>query len=221
MSANSKGILYKILNNPVYLGLAVYKGQSFPGEHKAIIDTDRWERVQAHLKKGQALAKGAKAERMTRAPTLLRGLLFSEQGRAFTPSYTIKGQKHYRYYVNTDAIKQGASGCEVRRMPAGELEMTVSEQVRGILKSPEVVAEAVRAVRQQRPEIEEAVAIQSLTAIDKVWEMLFPAEQSQVVRTLIERITIRLDGLEMQWRDQGLADLLALQQPLARWKEAA
>jgi len=82
-------------------------------------------------------------------------------------------------------------------MPAGELEMTVSEQVRGILKSPEVVAEAVRAVRQQRPEIEEAEAIQSLTAIDTVWEMLFPAEQSQVVRTLIERITIRLDGLEM------------------------
>jgi len=193
----SKGLLYKMLNNPVYLGLAVYKGQSFPGEHEAIIDTDRWERVQAHLKKGQALAKGAKAERLTRAPTLLRGLLFSEQGRAFTPSYTIKGQKHYRYYVNTDAIKQGASGCEVRRMPAGELEMTVSEQVRGILKSPELVAEAVRAVRQQRPEIEEAEAIQSLTAIDTVWEMLFPAEQSQVVRTLIERITIRLDGLEM------------------------
>ena len=51
--------------------------------------------------------------------------------------------------------------------------------------------------------------------------MHFPAEQSQVVRTLIERITIRLDGLEMKWRDQGLADLLALQQPLARWKEAA
>lgn len=217
----NKGILYKMLNNPVYLGLAVYKGQQFPGEHEGIIDPETWDRVQAHLKKGEALAKGAKADRMARAPTLLRGLLFSEQGRAFTPSYTIKGQKHYRYYVNTDAIKQGASGCEVRRMPAGELEMTVSEQVRGILKSPEVVAEAVRALRLQRPDIQEAEAIQRLTSIDRVWEMLFPAEQAQVVRTLIERITIRLDGLEMQWKDQGLAELLALQQPLARWEEAA
>ena len=33
-----KGMLYKLLNNPVYIGVAVHKGVSYPGEHVGIID---------------------------------------------------------------------------------------------------------------------------------------------------------------------------------------
>ena len=33
-----KGMLYKMLNNPVYVGVAVHKGVSYPGEHVGIID---------------------------------------------------------------------------------------------------------------------------------------------------------------------------------------
>ena len=216
-----KGYLYKLLNNPVYLGLAAHKGQLYPGEHAALIEQATWDQVQAHLKSGRELAKGATADRPSRTPTLLRGLLFSEEGRAFTPSYTCRGQRHYRYYVNTASIKLGRIGCEVQRVPAGEIELTVTEQVRHLLASPEVIAEAVRAVRQQRPEIEEAGAIQILTSINAVWEVLFPAEQASIIRTLIERITIRVDGLRMEWRDQGLVQLLAQHLPHRSVQEAA
>jgi site-specific DNA recombinase len=44
-----KGILYKLLNNPVYIGEAVHKGVSYPGEHTAIIDRKVWDRVQAQF----------------------------------------------------------------------------------------------------------------------------------------------------------------------------
>jgi len=84
-----------------------------------------------------------------------------------------------------------------------------------------VIAEAVRAVRQQRPEIEEAEAIQILTSIDAVWEVLFPAEQASIIRTLIERITIRVDGLQIAWRDQGVAQLLTTQVKPKPVQEAA
>lgn len=50
-------------------------------------------------------------------------------------------------------------------------------------------------------DIDEAQAIQLLTLIDTVWETLFPAEQASVIRTLIERITISSDGLELEWKD--------------------
>jgi hypothetical protein len=50
-----------------------------------------------------------------------------------------------------------------------------------------------------------------LTSIDAVWEVLFPAEQASIIRTLIERITIRVDGLQIAWRDQGVAQLLSTQ----------
>jgi hypothetical protein len=57
-------------------------------------------------------------------------------------------------------------------------------------------------------DIDEAQAIQLLTLIDTVWETLFPAEQASVIRTLIERITISSDGLELEWKDRGVARLL-------------
>ena len=40
-----KGYLYRVLNNRVYLGEAVHKGMSYPGEHEAIIDSALWNAV--------------------------------------------------------------------------------------------------------------------------------------------------------------------------------
>ena len=44
-----KGFLYKLFNNRVYIGEAVHKGSSYPGEHEAIIDRDIWDKVHAIL----------------------------------------------------------------------------------------------------------------------------------------------------------------------------
>ena len=44
-----KGRIYKILNNRVYVGEAVHKGQSFPGEHQAIVLRALWDRAHAML----------------------------------------------------------------------------------------------------------------------------------------------------------------------------
>ena len=44
-----KGCLYKLLNNRIYIGEAVHKGQSYPGEHEAIIERALWDKVHAIL----------------------------------------------------------------------------------------------------------------------------------------------------------------------------
>ena len=203
-----KGLIYKVFNNPVYLGIAAYKGQHFPGEHQAIVSQSLWDQVHAHLHSGRPLEKASRAPRESKAPSLLRGLLFSDQGRAFTPGYTNKGPKYYRYYINTDAIKLGKDSCEVQRLPAGEIEAVVMEQVRHLLRAPEVLAHAVREVSAQRPQISEAQAIQALQDVAAVWDELFPAEQARILQTLIERITVRRDGITIAWQTAGMTKLL-------------
>ena len=174
----TKGYVYKVFKNPVYIGMAAYKGQQYPGEHSAIIDQEVWDTVQELLKAGDKHVKGGCGMRETKAQSMLRGLIFSPEGRAFTPGWTSKGPKQYRYYINTDAIKLGKQACEVRRVPAGEIEGVVVEQLRGVVRAPEILASAVREVTLSRPDISEADAIQTLQSIDQVWDNLFPAEQA-------------------------------------------
>jgi hypothetical protein len=61
-----KGILYKMLNNPVYIGVAVHKGVSYPGEHVGIIDRKIWDKVQARFQ--ESPRKRAAATRAQRRP---------------------------------------------------------------------------------------------------------------------------------------------------------
>jgi hypothetical protein len=66
----------------------------------------------------------------------------------------------------------------------------------------------VREVRTKRPDTEEAQAIEALQSIEQVWDQLFSAEQSQIARTLIERITVAPNGISIKWRGEGLNKLL-------------
>jgi DNA invertase Pin-like site-specific DNA recombinase len=213
---------YYIFNNPLYIGLVAYKGQNYPGQHEAIVTQDAWDRVQEHIKTGCLANKGAHAVRFSKAPSLLRGLLFSEQGRAFTPGYTCKGAKHYRYYVNTAAIKIGSHACEIRRLPAGEIEAAVLDQIKQVLRTPEILARTVREAKAMEDGVGEPETIQALRSIEEVWEELFPAEQSKIAHTLIERIIVRQDGVTINWRAGGFDALLRSALPAPEMmKEAA
>ena len=39
-----EGYLYRLLNNPIYVGEAVHKGM-YPGKHKAIVSRALWNKV--------------------------------------------------------------------------------------------------------------------------------------------------------------------------------
>jgi DNA invertase Pin-like site-specific DNA recombinase len=60
-----KGSIYKILANRVYLGEAVHKGVSHPGEHEAIVERDVWDKVHDILD-GNARRRGNSAGRRHR-----------------------------------------------------------------------------------------------------------------------------------------------------------
>ena len=199
-----KKYLYRLLSNRAYLGEAVHKGDSYPGEHDAIIDHDIWDKVHAILKESPR-----KRAARTRAdtPALLKGLLYGPDGAAFSPTHTRKGGKLYRYYVSQTILKHGAGTCEIGRVPAGEIEAAVVNQLRTVFRQPEIVAGTWKAARAQDGEVTEGDARVALQQLDPLWDELFPAEQARIAALLIERIDIGVDGLDVRLRLDGLTGL--------------
>jgi DNA invertase Pin-like site-specific DNA recombinase len=211
----TKSALYRILTNRIYLGEAVHKGTAYPGEHTAIVDRRTWDRVQAILAENRR-TRGNRTRAQT--PALLRGLIFAPTGHAMTPSHARKNGRLYRYYVSTEAIKNGYGECSLRSVPAGEVEEVVTKQVRALLRSPEIIAQTWAAVRREREtEISERDVIEALGEFEPLWDELFPAEQARIVRLLVERVDLSLEGIDVRLRAEGLR---ALAEEL-RLKEAA
>jgi site-specific DNA recombinase len=199
-----KSAIYKILSNRIYLGEAVHKGTSHPGEHQAIVDRATWDKVHAILAENTvARANGTRAQ----TPALLRGLIFAPGGHAMTPSHSRKNGRLYRYYVSTDAIRQGYSECPVRSVPAAEVEEAVVAQVRHLLRSPEIIARtwAAACTDVQMPARD---VVQTVTDFAPLWEELFPAEQARIVRLLVERVDLAPCGMQVRLRAEGLQTLV-------------
>jgi hypothetical protein len=83
-----KKFIYRMLNNRVYMGDAVHKGTSYPGEHAAIIDRETWDKVHAILTESpRKRASNTRAD----TPALLKGLFYGPDGTAFSPTHIPKG----------------------------------------------------------------------------------------------------------------------------------
>lgn len=199
-----KKYLYRMLSNRAYIGEAVHKGDSYPGEHDAIIDQETWNKVHAILTESPR-----KRAARTRAdtPALLKGLLYGPDGAAFSPTHTRKGGRLYRYYVSQTVLKHGAGSCPVGRVPAGEIEAAVIDQLRAVFRQPEIVAGTWKAARTQDGDVTEADARAALQRLDPLWDELFPAEQARIVALLVERVEIGTEGLNVRLRMDGLAGL--------------
>lgn len=202
-----KGVLYKLLHNRVYIGEAVHKGTSYPGEHEPIIDRALWDQVHSILKVSPRKRAGyARAQ----SPALLRGLLFGSDGAAMSPTANRKaGGKLYRYYYSQTAMKRGAGGdCPARMVPAGEIERIVLEQIRNLIRTPEIIVQAWRAARKLGQEISESEVRSALTEFEELWNELFPREQARIVELLVQRVDLHADRVDITLKIEGLTSLL-------------
>ncbi len=201
----TKGFLYRLLNNRAYIGEAVHKGNSYPGEHEAIIDQRTWDKGSCHPdgKPTDACRPHTRAE----TPALLKGLLFGPDGAAFSPTHTRKGGKLYRYYISQSVLRHGAGACPIARVPANEIEATVVDQLRVVFRQPEIITGTAKAARQQELDVTTNDVREALQQLDPLWDELFPAEQARIIQLLVERIDITTGGLDLKLRAEGLPGL--------------
>jgi site-specific DNA recombinase len=147
--AFTKNRLYNLLTNMVYIGKVEYGGQVYEGEHAAIVDPDIWQRVQDRLRFN---SKTGGRQIRNKYGAVLKGILrcaSCEAGMVHT--YTQKApNKLYRYYVCVNAHQKGYNQCPTRSVSAPVIEQAVVDQIRGIAANPDVVAEVVRQLDDQR-----------------------------------------------------------------------
>ena len=94
-----------------------------------------------------------------------------------------------------------------------KVEGLVRGQVRRLLASPELVARTITAVRREGEAedatLEEGEVIEALGALEPVWDELYPAEQTRILRLLIERIDVAPDGISVTLHAAGIRSLVA------------
>jgi site-specific DNA recombinase len=202
-----KGFLYKLINNRTYLGEAVHKGIPYPGEHEAIISQDLWNSVHAILKESPR-ARGAKNR--VGSDALLKGIIFSANGAAMTPTFTRKGKRLYHYYVSMDTLRnrETPDGAGPARLPAAMVEGVVVAEMRRLIASPEMATRVLEACRQSNEPVDERSAIEALRRFDGLWTTLFPAEQARIVRLLVDRVIVNAEGMAVDLRNNGIATLV-------------
>ncbi|MHC5054545.1 MAG: recombinase family protein [Planctomycetota bacterium] len=142
-----KGSLYRLLNNRLYIGEVTHKGESYPGEHDAIVPIQLWKRVHEIL----ALNWRTRANRARgKTPALLRGIIrCGACDCSMGPTYTRKGGKQYRYYLCVKASKKNYGTCPIRTVSARTVEGAVFAQLKAIFRTPELIARTYRAAKEQ------------------------------------------------------------------------
>jgi site-specific DNA recombinase len=194
-AAFSRGALYKLLSNRIYLGEIPHKGNSYEGRHAAIIDRDLWEQVQARLEE-QARTPRKKSHRAGKDS--LKGLLFDATGNRFTPSYAVKKKRRYRYYVSQAAIKGRKHSESPMRLPANEIEELVTREIELLLRSPQRLLAILDGQNFSVVEPE-----QLITAVAKT-----SSRPEDVLASCVRQIIIRDGKFELQFDRPALLGLL-------------
>ena len=203
----NKGDVYKLLHNRTYVGDSTHKSNVYRGEHEAIVSRTLWDQAHAIL---QTSPRARAAQNRQHAPALLKGLIYGLDGRALSPTHCRRNGRLYRYYVAQQVLKAepDAGSALVRRVSAAQIETAVVDEVRALLRQPEVVVGTWMVARAEAPGITERDVREALERLEPVWGELFPVEQARVVWALVDRVVVGPQGADIRLRVEGLAGLV-------------
>ncbi len=183
----SRGALYHLLSNRIYIGEIVHRGQVYPGQHKAIINIDTWTAVAEKLNSNNPAPR---VRPRATNPSLLAGLVFDAAGVRYTPTHAVKKGKRYRYYTSQSAI-QHKEPAGIARIPASELESVVEGRIQAMLTSPQELIEALGIQRSEN--------LKSLVPVRaKQWSKLEACDRTALVKSVLKRVVVRSDSVELE-----------------------
>lgn len=125
----SRGQIYTILKNPIYVGLIRHRDRTYPGLHEAIIKREVWDRAQAMLADN---LQGQRSPTNNPHRSLLAGKVVDQDGNPLTADHATANKVRYRYYVGAASPSSGPAV----RIPARQLETAVIDRVVRALEDP-------------------------------------------------------------------------------------
>jgi site-specific DNA recombinase len=205
----SRGALYCLLQNPIYIGKIPHRDSTYAGEHAAIIPQELWDKVQDRVRTNSKVRRhGSNAK----SPSLFVGLLFDDQGNRFTPFHADKNGKRYRYYVSQAKIHNRATASVgPNRIPAQDIESIVCRRLQSLLDSQEQLLQVIGA------QSDDAATSKSLIAagkqLAKVWSAKSSTEHREWLSNVIARIVVHASSLEVAIIRPSLRQSLLGDQP--------
>lgn len=177
----SRGALYHLLNNRVYIGEIVHRGKSHPGLHEAIVPRELWNKVAARLAENNQARRVVASLSMR---SLLTGKLFDGNGARFTPTHAVKNARRYRYYTSQTVIRKSGLRPAIARFPAQVLEQFVTSRIRLLLQAPG------RCVTGMRNGPRKAAVAEKAKDLATRWPELETSRQHEFVRNVLRRVTV-------------------------------
>ena len=121
---------------------------------------------------------------------------------------TKQNGRRYGYYVPQRDAKEHAGASGLPRLPAAELESAVLDQLRAILRAPNLLGDMLPQAIKLDPTLDEAWITVAMTRLDAIWDQLFPAEQTRIVKLLVEKVIVSPNDLEVRLRANGIERLV-------------
>jgi len=145
-SAFGKATLHAFLTNPLFIGRVRLGGETFEGQHAAIVSTDLWDAVQATFTTEPRIPP----KTLNKHGALLAGLITCAVcGSSMGHVFANRGARRWGSYVCQRVVKEGASACRGSRVSRPTIEDAVVAHLRATLQAPVLVDETMSCVRHE------------------------------------------------------------------------
>jgi DNA invertase Pin-like site-specific DNA recombinase len=181
----SRGILYKILSNPIYIGQIRHKGTCHPGQHEAIIDQQLWEQVQQH-RANNSVEQKTRSRNSVSCP--LTNKLFDVSGERLVPVHVNKKGRRYRYYIS-ESLKAGPKDASLTgwRLPGQEIEQVIAHAALEILLDDVGITTALQ---------ESGIAAHRIPSALSAARKIQPDNEDLIDR-FVKCVALRKDGIRL------------------------
>lgn len=197
----TRGAIYCILKNRLYIGEIAFRDQIYPGQHDPIIDRELFEQVQAQMEQGRV---DRVLQTNAEEPSMLAGLVWDMHGRRMSPSHGGRRTKRYRYYVSQQD-DPSHKDTPVFRLSANDLEGRIIQQLNTAIEQQ--VAHAIHngELSGDRIELLQAIRDDSIEILAKPHS----SDARSLVRKFVQRVEVETDAIQMR------IDLASLDEALA------
>ncbi len=160
----SRGALFHLLRNRIYISQIVHRDTSYPGTHTAIVDQQLFDAVQTKIDQAKVPRVSAK----NRTQSLLTGRIFDANEQPMSPTFARGASgRAYRYYVSAP-LQQGRkveATQAIRRVSGPRIEALIDSIARRVAPFEAVPLSLVTRVEVKPSSLQLVLPIRMLASV--------------------------------------------------------
>jgi site-specific DNA recombinase len=190
----SRGALYDLLRNPVYIGQIKHRDKCHLGQHKPLLKRDLWDAVQAQMDSNRNKPKTSSVLPRKTEASVLMGKISDETGEGLSPTHTVKSGRRYCYYICRGLRTQ--AGDTGWRLPGKRFEDLVAKAVRHILTDSVALSLALQAA--------DIPATSYGAIIAAIKHRLTEASDERLLKQVVDRVQLESGNMRLTLDLQSL-----------------